>query len=79
MENRPGAPRRRRLERYHNGGSYFRALHLPATAALVGLTPLLLLRAFLLNSIGGGAFGWLYWKEGLESAMIAHFFTDAVI
>lgn len=24
-------------------------------------------------------YGWLYWKKGLESAMIAHFSTDIVL
>lgn len=31
------------------------------------------------NSIGGVAFGWLYWKKGLEAAMIAHIFAHAVM
>jgi membrane protease YdiL (CAAX protease family) len=33
----------------------------------------------LLNGIGGVVFGWLYWKKGLESAMIAHFSADIVL
>jgi len=32
-----------------------------------------------LNGLGGLAFGWLYWKQGLESAMIAHFSADIVL
>jgi len=52
--------------------------HLPATAGLISLTPLVIFRALLLNGIGGIVFGWLYWKKGLESAMIAHFSTDIV-
>lgn len=31
------------------------------------------------NSIGGIVFGWLYWKKGLESAIIAHAFTHVVL
>lgn len=31
------------------------------------------------NSIGGLAFGWLYWKKGLEAAMIAHIFAHVVM
>lgn len=58
---------------------FFGVLHLPATAAVAELSPLVVLRALLLNGIGGAAFGWLYWKQGLESAMAAHFVTDVVV
>ena len=50
----------------------FAAGHLPATAALIGITPLILFRCFLLNGGAGVAFGWLYRKCGLRYAMIAH-------
>jgi len=55
--------------------------HLPATAQIDGvvLNGLVITRAIVLNGIGGIIFGWLYWKKGLESAMIAHFSTDIVI
>jgi len=53
--------------------------HLPATANIIPLTPLVITRAILLNGVGGVIFGWLYWKRGLESAMIAHFSTDIVL
>lgn len=53
--------------------------HLPATAALVPLTPLVVVRAIVLNGIGGIAFGWLYWKRGLEAAIVAHFSADIFI
>jgi membrane protease YdiL (CAAX protease family) len=53
--------------------------HLPATAAFVTLTPLIIARAIVLNGIGGVVFGWLYWKKGLESAMIAHFSADIIL
>ena len=53
--------------------------HLPATAALTTLTPLVIIRALLLNGMGGMVFGWLYWKRGLEFAMIAHFSADIVL
>jgi len=43
------------------------------------LNPLFITRALLLNGLGGLAFGWLYWKQGLESAMIAHFSADIVL
>lgn len=57
----------------------FGALHLPAMSALVDLTPLIILRTVLLNSIGGIVFGYLYWKHGLEHAMLSHFTADIFI
>jgi membrane protease YdiL (CAAX protease family) len=53
--------------------------HLPATAQITPLTGLVITRAIILNGIGGIIFGWLYWKKGLESAMIAHFSADIVL
>jgi membrane protease YdiL (CAAX protease family) len=50
--------------------------HLPITASLTQITPLIIMRAVVLNGIGGIIFGWLYWKKGLESAIIAHFTAD---
>ncbi|HEX9038342.1 MAG TPA: CPBP family glutamic-type intramembrane protease [Ktedonobacterales bacterium] len=53
--------------------------HLPATAALVKLTPLLVVRAILLNGVVGVATGYLYIQYGLEAAILAHFAADLVI
>lgn len=53
--------------------------HLPATATYTVLTPLVIVRAIVLNGIGGLVFGWLYWKKGLESAIVAHFSADIII
>ena len=53
--------------------------HLPITAALTVITPLVVARAIVLNGIGGIVFGWLYWKKGLEYAMTTHFTTDIVL
>ena len=50
----------------------FAAAHLPATAMLMELTPMILFRCFLLNGGFGLVFGWLYRKYGLRYAMIAH-------
>ncbi len=46
--------------------------HLPALAALITLTPLIVIRTVLLNALGGVLFGWLFWKRNLETAMVAH-------
>ena len=53
--------------------------HLPATANIMPLTPLVITRAIVLNGVGGVIFGWLYWKRGLESAMVSHFSADIVL
>lgn len=53
--------------------------HLPAAAALWGLDGAVVARTLLLNGIAGIAFGWLYWKRGLEMAMLAHFSADIVL
>ena len=45
--------------------------HLPATSAITPLTTIVL-RALVLNGIAGIAFGYLYWRHGLEAAMIGH-------
>lgn len=50
----------------------FAAGHLPATAAFMGLSPMIIFRCFLLNGGFGLLFGWLYRKYGLRYAMIAH-------
>ncbi len=53
--------------------------HLPMTARLTPLTPIVIIRAIVRNGIAGVLFGWLYWRRGLEAAMIAHFATDLVL
>ena len=53
--------------------------HLPATAALFPITPLVIIRAIVLNGLIGIAFGYLYFKHGLESAMLSHFTADSVL
>lgn len=53
--------------------------HLPITGTITSITPLVIGRAVLLNGVGGVIFGWLYWKRGLESAMMGHFSADIVL
>lgn len=50
----------------------FAAGHLPATFELLGNSPLIIFRCFLLNGCFGLLFGYLYRKYGLRYAMIAH-------
>ena len=58
---------------------FFGLGHLPATAQITNLTGIVIVRAIVLNGIAGIIFGWLYWKKGLESAIIAHFSADIVL
>jgi hypothetical protein len=53
--------------------------HLPTTAALVALTPLVVARAVVLNGLVGLTCGVLYWREGILAAMVAHFCGDLVL
>lgn len=57
----------------------FAALHLPAAAAIWPLTPVLVARVLVLNTIGALIFGWLFWRHGLEAAVIAHFSADLAL
>lgn len=57
----------------------FGAGHLPAVSRAVPLTPLVVARILVLNSLGGMVFGYLYWKRGLESAMLAHGAADVML
>lgn len=50
--------------------------HLPFTATLTGLSAYIVARALLLNGLAGIVFGWLFWKKGLEAAMVAHITAD---
>lgn len=50
----------------------FAASHLPATAIMLGITPLILVRCFALNGGAGLLFGRLYRKYGIVYAMAAH-------
>lgn len=58
---------------------FFGLGHLPMTSLLVPITPLVITRAIVLNGLVGIVCGWLFWKRGLESAMIAHFSADLVL
>jgi membrane protease YdiL (CAAX protease family) len=47
--------------------------HLPAAHFLLGeLTPATLIWVMGANTFFGFVFGWLFWRRGLESAMVAH-------
>ena len=51
----------------------FAAGHLPSTMQMWGeITPMILLRCFLLNGAGGLVFGYLYRRYGIQYSMMAH-------
>lgn len=53
--------------------------HLPAIAEIMDLTPLVILRVLVLNSIAGIIAGVFFWKRSLEIAMIFHFSADIML
>jgi hypothetical protein len=57
----------------------FGAGHLPAAAQIWPLDAVVVGRTILVNAAAGLVFGWLYWRRGLEVAMLAHFSADLVL
>lgn len=57
----------------------FGAGHLPTTAIHGELTNVIVIRGISLNGLAGILYGYLFWRQGLESAMIAHFSTDIIV
>jgi membrane protease YdiL (CAAX protease family) len=53
--------------------------HLPLTARLVALTPVVVARALVLNGLVGLIAGSLFRRRGIEAAMICHFSADLVL
>ena len=53
--------------------------HLPVASSYVSINTMTITEAIVNNGIIGLICGWLYWKKGLESAMIAHFSSDIVL
>lgn len=50
----------------------FAAGHLPGTIMTIGITPMIIVRCFVMNGSFGLIFGRLYRKYGIHCAMIAH-------
>ncbi|MBE9060011.1 CPBP family intramembrane glutamic endopeptidase [cf. Phormidesmis sp. LEGE 11477] len=58
----------------------FGAAHLPQFALMANGLSLNVIGVVLLqNGLVGLIFGWLYWRQGLLAAMLAHFTADIVI
>ncbi len=57
----------------------FALAHLPFLYGIAGDPPLwLVLSAFAINALAGAMFGWLFWRRGLEAAMLAHALAHVV-
>jgi hypothetical protein len=55
------------------------AAHFPLAFAVFGTGFVNIARTLILNGLGGVVFGWLFWRRGLEHAMLAHFSADLVV
>ena len=57
----------------------FGIAHLPQWSSITPLTPLVILIVVFLNSVGGLTFGYLFYANGLEAAIVAHFVADIML
>ena len=57
----------------------FAAVHLPAWLATTNPTAVLIASVLTLNGVAGMVLGYLYWRWGIESAILAHFAADMVV
>src|SRR5437870_5519025 len=57
----------------------FAVVHLPAWLATTNPTAVLIASVLTLNGVAGFVLGYLYWRWGIESAILAHFAADMVV
>jgi len=57
----------------------FAAVHLPAWLATTAPSAILIASVLTLNGVAGIVLGYLYWRWGIESAVLAHFAADMVV
>lgn len=57
----------------------FGLVHLPSWFAVVEPTPLLVTVVLVLNGLGGLLLGQVYWRWGIEAAILCHFAGDMVV
>ncbi|MFA6039154.1 MAG: CPBP family intramembrane glutamic endopeptidase [Candidatus Peribacteraceae bacterium] len=53
--------------------------HLPFAAEIAVLDWRVIARVLLLNGAAATVFGWIYWRRGLEAAVVAHATSDALL
>lgn len=57
----------------------FAITHLPYSFDFIKITPPIILRSLVLNGLSSSVYGFLFWRHGIESAMIAHWVTDLIL
>jgi membrane protease YdiL (CAAX protease family) len=57
----------------------FGLAHLPSWLGVVQATPLLVGSVLVLNGLAGVALGRMYWRWGLEAAVVCHFAADLAV
>ena len=58
----------------------FGALHIPNILVIgMAVDVVTVSTALIMNGIIGILFGWLYWRYGLESAIVSHFAADIIL
>jgi len=57
----------------------FGLAHLPSWISVAQATPLLVSSVLVLNSMAGIALGRVYWRWGLEAAVVCHFAADLAV
>ena len=57
----------------------FGLAHLPSWLGVVQATPLLVGSVLVLNGVAGIALGRVYWRWGLEAAVVCHFAADLAV
>jgi Type II CAAX prenyl endopeptidase Rce1-like len=53
--------------------------HVPAAKLLMQITPLVITAILCTNGAASLLFGYLFWKRGLEAAILAHFSADVIL
>ena len=57
----------------------FGLAHIPAAALMMQINAAVIVYVLSLNGLAALLFGYLFWRHGLESAMIGHFSADIVL
>lgn len=57
----------------------FALVHLPAWTAVTSVTPFLIASVLALNGIAGLLLGQVYWRFGIEAAIVCHFAGDLIV
>jgi membrane protease YdiL (CAAX protease family) len=79
LDNEKTARRRGAFWTFNVVAVLFGIGHLPAAMRLMPITPATTVYIVSLNGIATLVFGYLYWRHGLGSAMLAHFSADIVL